>query len=342
MASLVVAGFVFLLLRSPPTEGARRPDVAVDIATDEPRDEVASPVEATAPPEIPVERPRSPLGDRVFVSPDGLKPGWAQEGNASLETATSQVVSVLESQDYVTFLRDFAPVDKLREARTTNGGIEEAARRMHQESGQIDVLLQRLKQCSTTVPMIDSAGGTAVFVLGSDDDPMPAENGPTSEASAEQPVPGLGRDIKQVLRGAIELLNKGEREEFVRKLFPASEVRRMIAEDSFGSTLVILDQHPEMVAAMISDLELMETLTPSKRSGESLEYELPPAVETESPRVVQWELTDGHWRFIDNSQEVRKQILELAARVPSDSESPNEVRWERIGQQWRLQSMTFE
>jgi hypothetical protein len=296
------------------------------------------------------------IGVGILVA--GWAAGQAQESRrasqrSSEDTSTEQrgvnaavtrAIKLLKDKDYEPFIEEFFPVDRLRAARKADAanGVQRVAQSMVAAPQRVQKLIEVLTRCQSVQPTIDSPRGEAVFVLS----PILAEAAGEGE-SAQNPgagssVEGLGDDLDSVLAQAVQLLQRKDYAGFVASLFPVSEVERIqLRENGTDEILLVLEQQPQMIGAMLRDLSKLRSLDPVTSTADLVEFELPPPVESEPPRIVRFQLVDGNWRFFDNSSQMRAQIRQYAAGHAGPAPGEMTITWERLGQDWRLSSLDF-
>jgi hypothetical protein len=276
-------------------------------------------------------------------SPQSTTPDTSAEHRA-VKAAVSRAAQLLKDQKHEEFIEEYFPVDRLRAARAADptNGVQRVAQSMQAAPQRVQKLIELLERCESLQPSVDRPRGEAVFVLAP---VLAAEDGEEPSAqntAAGSPANGLGDDLSEVLKQAAELLRRKAHADFVTSMFPVKELDRIqLREGGMDEILLVLEQQPQMVQAMLQDLEELQTLDPAKSEADLIEFELPPPVKSEPPRIVRFQLVGGNWRCFDNSSQMRAQIRQYAAGAAGPAPGETTIPWERIGQDWRLSSLDF-
>ena len=144
-----------------------------------------------------------------------------------LATDLDNAIQILEQNDFRAFLEQYAPVDVLRRLRQQDL-VERAAAMMSSKPQTKQQLLAILKALRKQTPTFDKSRGLATMQF----DTLASG---VEEIAGELHVPvtddvklvGLGADLNKVMEEATRLLEAGDVQAFVERLFPASELARL-------------------------------------------------------------------------------------------------------------------
>jgi len=255
--------------------------------------------------------------------------------NADLDIA----IKLVEDGDFVAFLDRYAPADQLRRMRVENV-VERAAKALGSKSKIKAQLVTTFKALKEQTPKFDKSRNMATIEFD------PVANG-LEESAPELQLPstqgleltGLGGDLKSVLAAASKLLDAGEHEAFVLKLFPASELARLQAPGALQDLVEQLKTPsspvgPNLTAALTADLRSLQGMSPEMTEGGTVATYKTKAKPGQPSRTIKFQKKGSDWRFFDNAEAV---VAELARQSNLKARSATTaVAMERIGGNWRF------
>jgi hypothetical protein len=213
--------------------------------------------------------------------------------------------------------------------------VDQAATMLAQQpQGKVKLLavLQALKK---QTPRYDKSRGLAAL----DFDPV-ASGVPEAPidlklpATGELKLTGFGDDLAKTIAEATKLLEKGEIATFVERLFPATEIARLMQNDQMAALLQQFKDTPELQTAMLTDLQRMQaTKAELTEKGQVAVFKL--AANKELPaRTVKMQKTGNHWRLFDDGPRVTVELARQSKLKPQSSVM--NVQMELIGGNWRF------
>lgn len=263
---------------------------------------------------------------------------------------------LLQEKNFEEFAEEYLPIEELRSIRA-NTTVKDLALNLKKQGSaspqfqSLNLMLERAPT-GTWEFFHDDSQVTMTFYL-KDYQPKPKTKKPVE---TYPDAPGLGADLSKALDEAIKLLEAKDVQNFVIKVFPLSEVQPYVDEESEAQAemAVVLRDNPEMVAAMLADLQALRNLKPKMESGDVATFELSLTIKPteqlapnastkgnkEEPlpmsRQIRFQKVHDHWRFYDHRAEMSKVLSELDVNYDPDAPSTETMSWERFGKRWRL------
>lgn len=167
---------------------------------------------------------------------------------------------------------------------------------------------------------------------------------------------GLGNDLKKAIQSGLELLEEGDLEEFVDRLLPESETKRLQKNNGKKKLVKQLTDYPMLVQFMKADLQKLSKLTPKLEEDDSVAvFQLPgdpnlgdalrqsSRVFAKMPnpptRTIKFELQHGHWRFFDGGKKINSEIERQEYGLPSSGKL--QLKWRLTNSGWKIERMPF-
>lgn len=235
------------------------------------------------------------------------------ERAAAVSDDLKEAVEMLEHGQIALFYADFLPMSERERILHSKAPL---ADRPSQELNELKVQLTSAMDAKPTFNRTRTLAQID-YVL------KPIEEVPEQEPETSGLLPvepngpsvGFGPDLSTALFAAVGNLNAGRIENFVRGMYALPELARVTQNDQMDRLIFRLTRNPEMIRAMIRDLEQSATTQAqlSTEGGISLAtISLPPTTENSQSRQLKFDLIDGNWRFHDGqraSREAQRKLL---------------------------------
>ena len=255
---------------------------------------------------------------------------------AALQTDIQQAASLLEEKKYAEFFERYMP------ARTLQGKPKD----VNLETAVQGIQAQYPEFFPEMLEMLQGLNPDSIEFLNEDnthagvhvkDGAVLSPHKSSLSDPAEEEVPnvkGFPGEPGEVLAQAIAVLEAGNHQEFIEKMYPRGELLSATSEVGKRELADRLKEHPEMAAQMLADLKAMQELTPVVNDEETLAtYEL--TAEKLPTRKIQLE-KQGEWRLANNSQRIRGEMYRQSQLKNVASRNRDGVEWEWAEDHWRL------
>lgn len=269
--------------------------------------------------------------------------GAANTDEGKVRKTHADMIAALDEGDIKQFLIYYAPVEDYQRMKDR---MDEVAQAMAAEPELADELKSKLTIPGNAV-IVFNESKTEAYIRAPEGakPPEPAAASTPSMELTDAEVPmGYGDDPAKVCEQALADLNAGNIEKFIQHVYPESELAR--SGNNLGLQIARISADETLVAAMKSDLETMQQMTPVMSEGDTVatyEMKREPFVQGRikieiPPKLVKLQKVHDNWRFYDHISgavaEVKRQSS--LAPVPAPKSEPAGLGFERIGDQWRL------
>lgn len=264
-----------------------------------------------------------------------------------VRAALANMLALLEQEQFEEFVHQHAPLDTYVRFLEM---LEEGESMPKPKPAEVAPLIEYVKSMQDMTINVHPTGRFAM--LSADPDTTPAEKPNVVNPFAglrQETTTGYGNDLAAAISTARSDLAAGDAEKFATGMFPPSTIAMIKAEGRWDSTLEQLAADAPRAAAVVKDLQVLETLKPvidgdtatftldrivtkvNRNGGESFK---------DGERTIRFSLIDGDWRFFDNTRDVASRIdAALDREMPEVEGRSLELRLQKVGSDWRL--MTF-
>ncbi len=271
----------------------------------------------------------------------------SEDSEKEVRTALANMLALLEQEQFEEFVHQHAPLDSYVRFLER---LEAGESMPKPTPAEVAPLAEYVKSMQNMTISVHPTGRFAT--LSADPSVSLAEKPSAANPFAglrKETTPGYGSDLTGVIRAARSDLATGNAEKFASGMLPPSTIAMIRAEGRWDSTLEQLAADAPRAAAMVKDLQILETLQPvidgdtamftldrivtktGRNAGESFK---------DGQRAIKFSLIDGDWRFFDNTRDVASRIDEALDREMPEVEGRSlEYRLLKAGSDWRLMTI---
>lgn len=291
----------------------------------------------------------------VGFADDAAKPDAKATSAIIAETATISVhqrqvldadieraIQLIDNKNIETLIDDYFPIGDLQRLRSQKQSLADMAKTLQRRPEMLVFLKEQLELARKGVWDGNADEVTAYLNAETSDTEQPASLPAVNATPHVGIAKGYGMEFPVVLKTAVAELKAKKYETFLVAMLPLSEVARLDQSSQLDVTAAIFETHPEMAAAMISDLEAIAKLNPQPK-GSLVSVPLPSPISGESPREIRFQLVAGNWRFFDQTSEVQKTLVPILKSEPkvavSNTGAGAALEFERIRDHWRIKRL---
>lgn len=229
----------------------------------------------------------------------------AQEGLSredALQADLAEAVEMLEKNQDELLVYDFLPMEVERDFRQLNdprrGRPASGGRGIEQLPDRLRTLLIGQLKAAQTGKITWNRDKSLAWVHYTTEqmEVTPAKPPGFVPEDAEAEIPaGLGSEVEDVLNESLDLLKSKQKpalRQFLLGMLPAQEAAKLQSDDAMQRMLSRLNQHPEMIDAMVRDLTAAKRGAPHTSGDHAVIAERGADMKTELQKVA------GSWRLV--------------------------------------------
>ncbi len=267
----------------------------------------------------------------------------------SLEEKMKAVIAELEKGNSASGLDDFLSTDSGSKANSISKRIEN-------DPAERKRLLRVLKKFEQAKVHLSDRSDTAMFIVSLEKEET-KELQPPKVITQEKEVTinGYGDNLKAVLHKGIRDLEKEKFQNFIRSIYPAAAVQRLIHQQQETPLISRLKTYPILYMELIREFQVLLELKPEPVEMEGrtvVSFNLPAdpkwkkrlgpigkGIPDQTARDVRFELVEGNWRFFDADKKLRQEMKRQQMGLPAGGGIS--LEWKRTKQGWRISSVPF-